>query len=210
MQNNLSIITLNEPDITDFAGARNKLLAQAKTDWVLFLDSDETVSPALRDEINQAIKSNLYDAYYIKRIDTFLGRKLLHGEPGHAKFIRLARKSFGSWQRPVHEIWVRRGGLSSTRIGTLTSPLMHTPHTSISSFLDKINLYSQLDAEYRRSLGKRSSLIQVALYPPLKFIYNYIFLLGILDGAPGMIMALMMSFHSYLTWTKLYLLWRKN
>lgn len=202
--NNLTIITLNKPGITDFAAARNTELAKAKTDWVLFVDSDEKITPALKAEI-LSITSNpspsLYSAYYIPRLDTFLGRELHHGETGHAKFIRLARRDFGKWERPVHEIWV-----GSRKVGELKNPLLHYPHPTISSFLEKINRYSTLEAEYRYKAGKKSNLFKIWFYPLAKFKYNYLFRLGFLDGVPGIIMAIMMSFHSYLTWTKLYLL----
>ena len=133
---NLTIITLNTPGITDFAAEHNAELAKAKTEWVLFVDSDETMSPALEKEISEAIKSKKHDAYYLPRRDTFLGKPLVHGETGHAKFIRLARSNFGKWQRPVHEVWVGRGS-----VGELKNPLLHTPHTSITNFLEKINHY---------------------------------------------------------------------
>jgi len=213
--NNLTIITLNQPNITDFAAARNAELAGVKTEWVMFVDSDEKITSALKAEIISAIndqQSTIYSAYYIPRLDTFLGHELHHGETGHAKFIRLAKKDFGTWQRPVHEQWVpvgaRRG--SPAKIGTLANPLLHTPHESVQTFLDKINLYSTIDAEYRYKEGVKSSLWKIAIYPIAKFKWNYIFRLGFLDGVPGTIMAIMMSFHSYLTWTKLYLLWHKK
>ena len=199
--NNLTIIPLNQPNITDFAAARNIELAKVKTPWVLFLDSDETLPPELEREIKTAIKSDQYHAYYLHRIDTFLGRELKHGETASAKFIRLAHKDFGKWVRPVHEVWDGHG-----KIGTLINPIFHNPHSSISSFLDKINTYSTLDAQYRYEQGIKSSLWKIAFYPIVKFKWNYLFKLGFLDGTPGLIMALMMSFHSYLTWTKLYLL----
>ncbi|PIR99152.1 hypothetical protein COT87_00965 [Candidatus Collierbacteria bacterium CG10_big_fil_rev_8_21_14_0_10_44_9] len=206
--NNLTIITLNQPNITDFSAARNKELAKTKTSWVLFLDSDETLSPELESEIDLTINhqpSTIYSAYAIPRLDTFLGRELHHGEPGHAKFIRLARRDFGKWVRPVHEKWIGKGA-----VGSLKNPILHTPHPSISLFLNKINTYSTLDAQYRYIQGIKSSLWKIAIYPIAKFKWNYLFKLGFLDGTPGIIMAMMMSFHSYLTWTKLYLLWHKK
>ena len=201
----LSKITLNHEHITDFAQARNDELAKVTSDWVLFVDADEVVTPALEKEIAAAIKSDHFDAYFIPRLDTFLGKDLRHGETGGAKFIRLARRDFGKWERPVHEVWVGKG-----KVGSLTNPLLHTPHPTIAIFLDKINRYSTIEAEYRFKEGKHSSLFRIALYPIGKFKYNYIWRLGFLDGVPGTIMAIMMSFHSYLTWTKLYLLWHKN
>jgi hypothetical protein len=202
---NLTIITLSTPNLTDFAAARNAELAKAKTLWVLFLDSDETLTIELEKEIESAIQSNDFDAYYLPRLDTFLGRELTHGEPGHTRLIRLARKDFGQWERPVHEVWVGKG-----RVGELQNPLLHHSHDSISSFLDKINRYSDLEAQYRYSQGIKSSLFKIAVYPLAKFKWNYLIRLGFLDGVPGNIMAIMMSFHSYLTWTKLYLLWHKK
>jgi hypothetical protein len=216
---NLTIIRLNQENITDFAAARNAELAKAKTparnasqgdaggDWVLFVDTDEVMTPALEKEITNILhlSSNIYSAYSIPRRDTFLGRELRHGETGSAQFIRLARKSYGKWQRPVHEVWVGRG-----RVGELKNPLLHTPHESVASFLEKINRYSTIEADYRFKQGKKSSLLHIAFYPIAKFKYNYLLRLGFLDGIPGIIMAIMMSFHSYLTWTKLYLLWHKN
>lgn len=201
----LTVITLNTAGITDFAAARNAELAKATTDWVLFLDADETITPGLQKEIDWAVKSNHFDAYYLKRRDTFMGHALRHGEPGRAKFIRLARQSFGRWHRPVHEKWLGQG-----RVGELTHPLRHSPHSSLSAFLAKIDRYSTLDAQYRYQEGQKSSLAKITFYPLAKFSLNYFLRLGFLDGVPGAVMAIMMSFHSYLTWTKLYLLWQKN
>lgn len=201
----LSIITLSEQNITDFASARNKAIDGADSEWVLFVDSDEKITPSLKTEVLEAIESNEYVAYYVKRLDTFLGRELHHGETGGAKFVRLARKSYGKWVRPVHETWVGSG-----KVGRLKSPLLHESHQSITSFLDKINLYSTLDAQYRFEQGIKSSIFKIWMYPFAKFKINYFFKLGFLDGTPGTIMAIMMSFHSYLTWTKLYLLWHKK
>jgi hypothetical protein len=69
----LSIITLNESNITDFASARNKELDGADSEWVLFVDSDEKITASLKAEVLEAIESKEYVAYYIKRLDTFLG-----------------------------------------------------------------------------------------------------------------------------------------
>lgn len=203
--NTLTIITLNQPGITDFAAARNAELIKATTPWVLFLDSDETLTPALAREIESAIQSDQYVAYYLARRDTFLGRRLQYGETGHTKLIRLAKRDFGQWERPVHEIWVGKG-----RVGELHNPLLHAPHPTVSSFLTKINHYSTLEAAYRYHHGVKSSLFQIFVYPLAKFKLNYFFRLGFLDGVPGAIMAIMMSLHSYLTWTKLYVLWHKK
>lgn len=207
MIDNLTIITLNQADITDFAAARNAELAKVKTEWVLFLDADEEMTPALESEIANicSLKTSLCSAYAVPRLDIFLGRELHHGETGNAKFIRLAKKDFGHWARPVHEVWEGEG-----KVGSLHHPLIHHSHKDIASFLQKINSYSTLDAQFRYQQGIKSSVFKIVIYPLGKFKYNYLWKLGLLDGVPGLIMAIMMSFHSYLTWSKLYLLWHKK
>lgn len=203
---NLTIITLKQPELTNFAVARNKALENVTTDWVLFIDSDEQLTPQLKDEIESAITSSNspFRAYRLPRADVFLGRTLRHGENSHNRFVRLARRDWGRWERPVHEVWRGEG-----RIGDLQSPLIHSLG-SVGDMITKINRYSSLESQFRHSEGRRSSLLHIALYPPAKFAQNYFFRLGFLDGVPGMIMAVLMSFHSFLTWSKLYLLQQKS
>jgi hypothetical protein len=204
----LTIITLKHAThgiITDFAAARNKALDKVKSGWVLFVDDDEKVSPELQKEIVRATESNEFDAYRIRRLDTFLGRVLRYGETGRISFVRLAKYNAGRFERPVHETWEIDG-----RVGELHNPLSHEPHPTITAFLRKINIYSTIEAEYRLSNQVKSSLLHIALFPAGKFIQNYVWRQGFRDGVPGLIMAMMMSFHSYLTWTKLHLLWQRQ
>lgn len=205
---NLTVITLNTPNIKNFAEARNQLLANVHTDWVLFVDSDEVVTKELEKEIKAKIiskKSSYYSAYRIKRLDNFLGITLKHGETGNVSFVRLAKRDWGSWQGVVHEKWVGKG-----LVGTLKNPLLHTPHSSLASFVDKINKYSSLAAKERHANGISSSFAQIVFYPVFKFISNYFLKLGFLDGVPGLIHSLMMSWHSFQTHTKNYLLWHQK
>ena len=45
--------------------------------------------------------------------------------------------------------------------------------------------------------------------PPAHFLKNYIFRLGFLDGLQGFLIAYIMSFHSFLAWSKMFLV-KKN
>lgn len=204
----LTVLTLNTPDIKDFALERNKLLSSAKTDWVLFLDSDEVISSELQEELKETLESKneeYYSAYQIRRQDTFLNKALQHGETGHAYFVRLAKRDWGLWEGVVHEKWQGSG-----LVGTLKNPIIHSPHRSLSVFVDKINNYSSLAAKERYDRGQHSNFFHITSYPLAKFVQNYFFRLGFLDGVPGLIHAIMMSWHSYLTHTKNYLLWQQK
>lgn len=196
-------VTLDEPDIKDFATARNNALKKVQTPWAFFVDTDEHVSSALLSEIKKKIIDSKFDGYMVSRVDTFMGCTLRYGEPGNIQLLRLAKVDAGIWKRPVHEVWSIEG-----RVGRLQEPLTHHPHQSISDFLKKINRYSEIESHYRYKLSVHSSLFHICVFPIGKFLRNYLWLQGFREGVPGFIMAAMMSFHSFLTWTKLYLLWR--
>jgi len=182
----------------DFAAQRNFGLEKAEGDWVLFVDADERVSSESAKEIKKTIKKTDFDGFYLKRQDWFGGRWLKHGETANVRLLRLARKGSGEWKRKVHEVWEIKG-----KIGELENPFLHYPHPTISDFLKQINFHSTLHAEALRDEGVRPSLFRLIANPLGKFFQNYIFKLGFLDGMPGFIVAMMMSFHSFLARGKL-------
>ena len=191
----------------NFAEQRNYGLKKAKGKWVLFIDADEIVTPQLRNEIVSVVNDSLnqYIGFYIKREDIFLGKKIKHGEFGSIKLLRLAKKNAGRWKRAVHEFWKVKGKTFS-----LKSAIIHYSHEDIHSFVKDIDWYSTLHAQANYNEGKRSNIFLVILFPILKFFRNFFCKLGILDGEIGFFLSLMMSFHSFLAWSKLWLLQRRK
>lgn len=185
----------------DFASQRNFGLEKAKGDWVLFVDSDEVVSPKLAEEIQSHIKDSDVVGYFVKRTDILWGRELRYGETSKVRLLRLSRKNAGVWTRPVHEVWNVQGDVDE-----MVHPLLHSPHPDVAQFLADIDRYSTINANFLYAQGKRSSAWQIVAYPTAKFFVNYIGRMGFLDGMPGAIVAVMMSLHSFLTRAKLYLL----
>jgi len=190
----------------DFGQQRNFALSKAKNDWVFFLDADEEVNGELKDEIllavNEAKQNKI--AFYFKRNDFFMGKWLKHGEAGNLKILRLAKKGAGDWKRKVDEIWEIK-----KETGVFGSPLLHYSHPDLKHFLESINKRSTLNAGVFFEENKKLNFYEW-LKPIGKFIQNYFFRLGFLDGIRGFIFAVLMSFHSFMVRSKLYLLWRKR
>lgn len=191
----------------DFANQRNFGLDKAKGDWVLFLDSDERITLALATEIQQAIVFNTQNinGFFFKRTDVLWGRKLKHGETGNVKLLRLAKRNVGVWQRAVHEVWEIKG-----RKKTLKNPIIHYPHQTLREFISDIDKYSTIHARENAKTGKNSSLAKIILWPRLKFLSNYFLKKGFLDGEQGFMVAMLMSLHSFLSWSKLWLAQKKG
>jgi len=144
-------------------------------------------------------------SYAIKREEIFLGKRLHHGEPAGKQFVRLSSDKNAKWVRPVHETWQ-----VNEPVEVLSTPLEHYSAKSVSSFIRKIDYYSTINAGYLESRNAPVSWWHILAYPAGKFISNYIVKRGFLDGTHGFLHAAFMSFHSFLTRGKLWILYSKK
>lgn len=188
----------------DFSQQRNFGLEKAKGEWVLFVDADERVSQPLWYEIMSHTNDPIgnYAGFYLRRIDVLWGKELKHGEIGNIRLLRLAKKDAGEWHGKVHETWKVKG-----KTLVLDKQLLHYPHETVETFLKEINYYTDLRAEELHKKKAKAFWWSIILYPKAKFVLNYIIRGGFRDGLPGLVFALMMSFHSFLVRGKL---WQKN
>jgi glycosyltransferase involved in cell wall biosynthesis len=191
----------------DFSEQRNFGLEKAHGDWIFFIDADERVSSPLWYEIMSHTSESIDDTagFSIKRLDTMWGKALKHGETGNVTLLRLAKKGIGKWEGQVHERWIVRG-----KTQVLKNPLDHFPHSTVAEFLKEINYYTDLRAEELFKKKTKSNWFSIITYPKAKFVMNYFIKGGFLDGIPGLIVALLMSLHSFMVRGKLWLLWQKS
>ena len=183
----------------DFAKQRNFGLECVKESWVLFVDADERVSEELRGEVKKAVQENGGRlGFYLRRVDVMWGKELNFGETGRVKLLRLARKNAGRWERRVDEVWLVAG-----ETGELKTALRHFPHQSVSEFLNEVNFKSSLNAE--QFMQEERSGVGEWAKPVLKFFVSWILWGGWRDGMPGFLVAMMMSFHSFLVRSKMYI-----
>ncbi len=182
----------------NFSQQRIYALSKTQNNWVLWLDADEKPTSNLIDFINQA-NLNQKVAFAFKRTDFFFDQSLHHGETGSLYFVRLFDKRYGLFENAVHETWVSR-----LPIKNISLQILHHPHQNLSSFLKKINQYTDIRAQELYHQGHTTNIFEIIFYPLAKFFYNYLYRLGFLDSTPGLIMALSMSLHSFLVRAKLW------
>ncbi len=182
-----------------FGKQKQFAVEQATHDWVLCLDTDERVTPALRDAIEAALRDPSQHAYEFPRCNRFLGRYLRHGEGYPDLSLRLFHKSHARWSEDVvHEKVITLG-----TVGRLDGDLLHESAETLDSYLAKQNRYTTLAAEELVGQGGGVSRLQMLLSPLFRFVKFYFFRLGFLDGLPGLVHIVIGCFNSFCKYAKM-------
>lgn len=187
-----------------------------KNPWVFYIDADERVTPELREEIQRAVRdtSHGHVAFFCGRKNYFQGRWLRHSFPPGA-VLRLFLPRRVRFERLVNPRPIIKGSY-----GYLRHHLEHYNFSKgLNEWIDKHNRYSDLEAletvrvlsegptSWRLVLSqdaveRRASLKRLSMRLPgrpiLKFLYLYLFRLGLLDGRPGLHYCLLQAFYEYL------------
>jgi len=183
-----------------YSAQKNYAASRASHDWILSLDADERVTPALAAEITALLATEPpHRGYRVPRLSRYLGR-WIRGTDWYPDYqLRLYDRRAGEWNgRPVHES-VR---LASGAPGQLTQDLQHHPYRDISDHLATIDRYTTLAAEQMVADGRTPSIAGVALHPPFAFLRNYLLRGGILNGSAGFVVSALNSYYVFLKLAK--------
>jgi glycosyltransferase involved in cell wall biosynthesis len=183
----------------DFAAQRNFALEQVTSDWVLFVDADEQVTDALREEVLAAVRRPGPVGYYLRRQDIHFGHVFRFGPSLRVPLLRLARRGAGRWVGRVHETWEVAGPTA-----TLRQPLLHHSHADLSEFLRKVDYQSTLGCQRLIEEGRGGRAWQLLLYPLANFARHYVVQRGFRDGVPGFVLACLLALHPFLARAKLW------
>lgn len=173
---------------------------KAKNDWILSLDADEALSPELAREIAERWpKYNSMKGYLIPRKSFYLGKWIDHGGWYPDYQLRFFHRSSAQWSsQGIHE------KVQVLQEEKLKNNIFHWVFDDISDQVHTNDKYSSLQAQSLASEVKSFSIFKLISKPPIKFIENYFWKLGILDGLPGFIIAVSSSYSVFLKWAKLW------
>lgn len=173
-------------DWPGYGAQKQRALKKATKDWVLNLDADEAVTPALQQEIIQAISSDSSDAYRIGIRMNFYNQPLNHSS-SPKRHVRLFKRDQAYFSNDiVHEKIVLP---NSARIGKLKNFLMHYSFNDVSHVLYKINKYSSYSAKTYIIKGRKQGFIKTLVSSLWMFFRCYIVQCGFLDGKIGFLFA---------------------
>ncbi|HEX3704103.1 MAG TPA: glycosyltransferase family 2 protein [Vicinamibacterales bacterium] len=187
-------------DWPGYIAQKNDAAAMASHDWILSLDADERVTPALAEEIRTLLATApRHVGYRIPRVTWHLGRWVRTTDWYPDYQLRLYDRRSAEWTgRYVHESVAARGS-----VGRLAEELQHFAYRDIADHLETIDRYTTYAARQMHESGRRAGFLEIAGHPPLAFLRNYLAHGGIRDGVPGLIISALNSYYVFLKFAKL-------
>jgi len=201
--NNIEVIQFNWNG--HFPKKRNWFLQSHKpqTKWVLFLDADEYITDAFKNEVRSNLSSSNKVGYWLTYSRYFLEKKLKGGYPllklalfqvGAGEYEKIEENNWSQFDMEIHEHPILNGV-----IGKIKSEIDHLDFRSISHYISKHNEYASWEAHrILKSLNdkkisttwtwKQKLKYKLMLTPfigPLYFLGSYFLLAGFRDGSRG-------------------------
>lgn len=219
--NEFGAIVSNNP-FKSFGQQRNHALdhLNIKNNWILFLDADEVVTDAFKQAMFSAIENAddtvagyfccwkmMLENTWLKHCDNFPKWQFRLMRKGMARFT-----DFGHGQKESD---------LKGRIEYIKEPYLHYGFSKgWHQWIDRHNKYSTLEAierienrpPFKNMLAKHASMRNPALkswlcrlpgWPFLRFFQAYILSLGFLEGVPGFIYCINMSYYEFLIQIKI-------
>ncbi len=183
-----------------YAAQKQSALGTARGQWILSLDADEAPSDRAVAEILAAVKNAAPDVagFSMPRMSRYLNRWIRHGGWYPDRKVRLVRRGMGRWVgEGVHERLDVEG-----KVVKLSHPLLHYVYRDIADQVKTINRFSTLTADYRHRGASTVDVWWGVGHAVVKFLECAIWKLGVLDGVPGLIIAVNSAFYVFLKHAK--------
>ena len=176
--------------------------SQATKQWVMLVDSDERVTPELRDEIQQALDGDAgrFMGYAVPRLVFYLGRWWWRGGWYPDYDVRLFRRDQATWGgADPHEKILVDGA-----VRRLKQPLHHFSYRNIGDHIERINRFTSISSRELRNEGGRWRLANAVLRPAFRFFRFYILKRGFMEGFAGFYVAATAAVYVFLKYAKLW------
>lgn len=184
--------------------------------WVLVLDADERVPPALAQEIQAFVQRADTDiaAARMRRRDIWWGTWLRRSQISPF-YVRLLRPDRAHYEREINEVLVVDGPIAD-----MDQPFDHYPFSKgLDHWLDKHNTYSRMEAQLivsksvprpswrtalfgpdfnERRVHQKAIFYRLPARPLIKLFYMLVWRRGLLDGVAGVRYALLQTIYEYL------------
>lgn len=185
------------------ADQKNWAIPQAKNEWILLLDADETATPNLRTEIQYLLNSTNgpeADAYWIGRDNFFLGQQIRFSGWQGDQVVRFFHRDHARYDNvQVHEEIITNG----LKIARLSGRMNHYTFRNLDHYLDKTRRYARWSAQDHAAKTSNVRYYHLLIKPLFRFWKHFIIQQGFRDGKVGFIISVIMAWGVFLRYTYL-------
>jgi glycosyltransferase involved in cell wall biosynthesis len=181
---------------------RNAGIETCRGEWIVEIDADERVAPALAAEIRRTVETSMA-SWHLVPVDNYVGDKLVRwgwgasfGRSAHAALFRKGAKQWG--EQHVHPTVT----LSGAQGETLSSRLVHYVDRDISAMLQRLDRYTSARAQDLRDGGDLGSYGRNLRRIASRFWKCYIRRKGYREGPYGFLIALCAALYPILSYLK--------
>ncbi len=185
-------------------GKQRRLAQQYVTsDYVLWLDADERVTPELKQSILQAVeKDDKNTVYQVSRLSEVFGKQIRHSGWYPDYVVRLYRTDFAQYgEELVHE---KVHYPKNATVKKLSGDLLHFTYKDIHHYLVKSASYAKAWAVQRANAGKKASLLDGVTHAIGCFVKMYLLKAGFLDGKQGFLLAILSAHSTFVKYADLW------
>ncbi|PIS15291.1 hypothetical protein COT63_00720 [Candidatus Shapirobacteria bacterium CG09_land_8_20_14_0_10_38_17] len=186
-------------DFDDYSSQKNFAIGKAKGDWILSLDADEVVSAGLAKELQEVSQDLSYNGYFLPRKNIIFGQTINYAGWYPDYQLRFFVKGYGEFTSLIHERINVRGG-----VGYLKNPLVHYNYQTVAGFIDRLNRYTDAEAQQLIISGYQFQGQDVLLRSTEEFFRRFFALRGWKDGFHGLSLSLLMAFYTLVTYLKVW------
>jgi glycosyltransferase involved in cell wall biosynthesis len=192
---------VEEREYLGAAATKNYAIDRAAHDWIFVIDADERVTPQLRDEILRTLEGPLdHWAYSVGRLNFMLGKAVRYSGLQRDRVTRLFHRGHARYpNKRVHADLLVDGEALPLR-----HKMLHYYIRSFDHMIAKMTRYANWGAAQMFIEGRTTSLWGIFSHTAGKFLRDYLFNLGFLDGTRGLISV---GMHVYYTFWKYAKLW---
>lgn len=196
-------------EFENYAAQRNAALDAVadKTDYVLFVDADERVTPELRDEVLHVIATGDCAGWRIPRHNYLFGKLTLGAGwfPDYQTRLLKVGQAHYDPERTVHEVVLLDGAE-----GTLKNPFIHYNYDHVAQFRAKQRKYLRYEAQILYEQGIKPKVYTPLTQPLRHFYWRFITLKGYRDGFHGFRLSALMAWYELRKTLLLGQMWRNK
>ena len=191
------VVTFPKDGIQIVEPARDFAIHQTTHPWVLVVDADEIVTPALRTHLYKLLREDTSMAgYSISRHNKLIGR--FTKQSGHDYVLRFFKKDLTTWPPTIHSLPVIQGEVARL---PQSCELMHLEDQNLYQWVKKMNDYT--DYEMEKKVDRDFGVLALLFRPLWRFFRCYVLRGAFRDGRRGLIQSLQWAIYQQILVAKM-------